>query len=123
MARATEPVFLARETYRRRRLIDAMRFLPVLGAAFFLVPMLGSGAATRSTALGGLYIFGIWAGLIVLGALMTRRLARAPGGVAADPLEPAPPLAPADAGSETGPPPGGADDVPLRDPKARPRSR
>jgi len=83
-----EPIFLGRETYRRRRLIDAARILPVVGALLFLGPMLGSGAAPRSTALGGLYIFAVWFGLIVMAALLVRWLGRGTGGNLADPLEP-----------------------------------
>ena len=93
MARRPEPLFLARETYRRRRFIDAMRLLPVLGVVLFVVPLLGAGGG-RSTALGGLYVFAVWLGLIGGAALLTRRLARGPDGVGADPLEPAPGLAP-----------------------------
>lgn len=95
MAQPRSTVFLARETYRRRRLIDAVRVLPVLGALVFLVPLLGSGSEERSTALGGIYIFAAWALLIVGTGLIVRGLARAPSGVGSDPLENRP--APADA--------------------------
>ncbi len=88
MAPRREPIFLERETYRRRRLIDAVRLLPLVGVLLFLGPLLGSGAAPRSTALGGLYVFSTWLGLIALTALLVRWLARAPGGVGSDPLEP-----------------------------------
>lgn len=87
MAPPREPIFLGRETYRRRRLIDAVRLLPVAGALFFIGPILGSGAGSRSTALGGLYIFAVWFGLIVLAAVLGRWLAAAPGGVGSDPLD------------------------------------
>ncbi|MGH1369462.1 MAG: hypothetical protein ACRBCL_12690 [Maritimibacter sp.] len=87
MAQPRTPVFLARETYRRRRLIDAVRVLPVLGALFFLVPLLGADSDARSTALGGIYIFVAWAVLILGTGLIVRGLARAPSGVGSDPLE------------------------------------
>jgi len=80
--------FLGRETYRRRRLIDGMRLLPVAGGLLFLLPLLGSGGAQRSTALGGLYLFLAWFGIILVAAVLVRALARAPGGVGSDPLEP-----------------------------------
>ena len=84
------PTFLARATYRRRRLIDALRVMPVTGALLFLVPMLGAGVMTRSTAWSGVYLFGVWF-LLILGAyLIVRNLARAPGGVTSDPLEAGP---------------------------------
>lgn len=76
--------FLARETYRRRRLIDALRVLPVVAGLLFLVPMLGA----SNTAATGIYLFSAWIGVIAVSALLIRSLARAPGGVAADPLEP-----------------------------------
>mgnify|MGYP001627868648 CR=1 FL=1 len=80
--------FLARDTYRRRRLIDALRVLPVLGALLFLVPMLGASTTDRSTAFAGMYLFAAWFLLIVGAALLVRAVGRAPGGVASDPLEP-----------------------------------
>lgn len=72
MRRPTEPLFLARETYRRRRLIDAVRLLPFLGAFVFLFPTLWGGAGGTLT--GKLYLFFAWAVLIVLAALIARRL-------------------------------------------------
>lgn len=76
MSGARRSVFLERETYRRRRIMDAARFLPVLGVALFAVPLLwakpGDSAQAgdpvpMSTAL--FYVFGVWAGLILLAAL------------------------------------------------------
>ena len=77
--------FLARDPYRRRRLIDALRALPVLGVLLFFAPLLGEG---RATAAAGLYLFAAWFLLIVVAALLVRALSRAPGGASADPLEP-----------------------------------
>jgi hypothetical protein len=77
--RPREPLFLERQTYRRRRLMDGARVLPVVGAAFFLLPVLwagpgGEGAAR--TAAGGIYVFLIWLVLIGGAALISRRLIR-----------------------------------------------
>lgn len=83
-----EPIFLARQTYRRRRLIDAMRVVPVVGLVLFLVPLLGGVALERGTAAGGVYVFTVWLGLIVVAALLVRLLSRSPDGIASDPLEP-----------------------------------
>jgi hypothetical protein len=88
LAARREPIFLGRETYRRRRLIDTMRLLPMAGALFFLLPLLGGGEAGRSTALGGLYLFVAWFVIILAAAVLVRALAGAPGGVGSDPLEP-----------------------------------
>lgn len=88
MASPREPVFLARQTYRRRRMIDAMRVVPVLGLVLFFVPLLGSTAGPRSTAGGGMYLFAVWLGLIAVAALLVRLLARSPDGIGSDPHEP-----------------------------------
>ncbi|MFY0623181.1 MAG: hypothetical protein JXQ89_15970 [Pelagimonas sp.] len=66
------PLFVERQTYRRRRLVDAARALPVLGLLLWLLPLLwavpeeGPSASTTM-----IYIFSIWLGLpIVSGALV-----------------------------------------------------
>lgn len=80
------PIFLARETYRRRRLIDALRFLPVVGLLLFLAPLVGGAGYLRSTAKSGVFLFAVWFGLIVAAWGLGRLLARAPA--AGDPLDP-----------------------------------
>ncbi|MGZ9810083.1 hypothetical protein ACXN5S_06430 [Pseudoroseicyclus sp. H15] len=75
MARPSAPVFLARETYRRRRLSDAARLLPVLGTVLFFLPLLWRDDEA-GTAAGLIYIFTIWAILIVLAGVLSRRLSR-----------------------------------------------
>ena len=73
------PLFLARQGYRLRRVMDAARVLPVLGAFLFLIPLLWSGedAGPASTRVGTVYLFLIWALLIVAAGLISRSL---PGG-------------------------------------------
>lgn len=71
-------VFVERRAYRRRRLADAASLLPVLGGVLFGLPLLWYGApqglmATRTTTVM-LYVFGVWGGLAVLSALVSRRL-------------------------------------------------
>ena len=69
------PVFLDRRSYRQRRLRDALRLMPVLGALLWLVPLLwpkGAEPVAASAAL--IYLFAVWAGLIVLSALLARRV-------------------------------------------------
>lgn len=77
--RPRQPLFLARQSYRQRRLMDAARLLPVLGAFLFLLPVLwGPRPGTvegRATASDGIYIFLAWAGLILAAFLMSRALA------------------------------------------------
>ena len=69
---APPPVFLERQSYRRRRLSDAARLLPLLGAALFAVPLLwptaedaGTGIAPMPTSVAITYLFSIWAALTV----------------------------------------------------------
>ncbi|WP_170331349.1 hypothetical protein [Ruegeria arenilitoris] len=68
---ATRPsLFLERQSYRRRRLSDAARLLPFLGAALIGLPLLwpdgsaGEDAVPLSSAI--LYIFGCWGALILI---------------------------------------------------------
>lgn len=70
------PVFLARKGYRARRLTDAARLLPVAGLLLFLLPILWQPAATPAgdTASGWIYLFSVWAGLIAVAFLLSRRL-------------------------------------------------
>ena len=72
MSRA--PLFLARAGYRRRRLADMARLLPLLGLALFLVPVLDAEDGLSAAML--IYLFSAWAGLIVLSAVVARLLCR-----------------------------------------------
>lgn len=67
--RRRPPLFLARESYRIRRLIDAARLLPLFGAVLVLMPILwGPGpGGQRSTVADGVYFFVAW-GVLILGA-------------------------------------------------------
>ena len=65
------PVYLARKSYRQRRLRDAARMLPIVGALLWVLPILYIAPATSMT---GLFIFGIWGGLIVVAAIISARL-------------------------------------------------
>jgi len=62
------PTFLARTTYRQRRLRDAARLLPLLGAVLVAIPLLwprgGETAAATSSAI--IYVFVVWVVLIAL---------------------------------------------------------
>jgi peptidoglycan/LPS O-acetylase OafA/YrhL len=80
MKRPKPPLFLERDSYRRRRVADAARVLPVLGALLFLVPLLWAPGETHApdTAPGGLYVFLVWGGLILAAFLLSRRLGPEP---------------------------------------------
>lgn len=70
---AQQPIFLERESYKRRRLGDAAKLLPVVGTVLFLLPMLWAGRG--STAGGLVFLFIVWAVLILVMAVLSRRLA------------------------------------------------
>ena len=78
MKRPRPPLFLAKSGYRRRRLHDAARLVPVFGAFLIFLPILWSpgGTAEPDTARNGLYLFGVWAGLIVAAATLAPGLRR-----------------------------------------------
>ncbi|EAQ45839.1 hypothetical protein MED193_05589 [Roseobacter sp. MED193] len=67
--------FVERRTYRRRRLMDIARLLPILGALLFTVPLMWpnpdpypapGNQAGMATSAAITYIFVVWGGLIAL---------------------------------------------------------
>ncbi|MGR3514906.1 MAG: hypothetical protein ACU0GG_19265 [Paracoccaceae bacterium] len=70
MARPRDRLYLEQQTYQRRRLGDAAKLLPLLGFLLLLLPVL---LKTTNDAL--IYIFSVWAILIVAINLISRRLA------------------------------------------------
>ncbi len=68
------PLFVARESYRRSRIIDAIKLVPVLGALLFLIPILNMSSGSATTFSGLLYLFLSWLGLIGLSAYLARRV-------------------------------------------------
>lgn len=75
--RGQGPVFLERSTYRRRRLVDAMRVLPLLGVGLWTVPLLWNVQA-RETPMSHavLYVFGVWLLLVIAAGIMAVTVAR-----------------------------------------------
>ncbi|WP_431299589.1 hypothetical protein [Tabrizicola sp. BL-A-41-H6] len=71
MRRPKRPMFLARAPYRRRRLRDAARLLPVFGIALLILPLLwvDDGAERRLSSSDVIYFFVLWTLLIVVAAL------------------------------------------------------
>lgn len=69
-------VFLERQGYRQRRLIDALRLLPFLGVILLAIPLLWSEGPEDglATSRAMVYIFGSWGALTVASALIVRRL-------------------------------------------------
>lgn len=71
------PIFVERQTYRRRRIVDAARALPLLGALLWLVPLLWALPPTPHSASSALiYIFGVWFGLALVAGLLIGALSR-----------------------------------------------
>ncbi len=70
MAGPREPTFLARDSYRRRRISDAARLVPIMGFLLLLLP-----GFMTVTAEAMLYIFGVWAFLIFVIGLLSQHLA------------------------------------------------
>ncbi len=79
------PVFLERQSYRRRRLMDAARLTPLFGALCFAVPLLWPGPEAGETVSVPMsraltYVFGVWALLIGVAVLFGIATRRWPGG-------------------------------------------
>ena len=70
MKRPRAPLFLGRIPYRRRRLRDAARLLPVFGAFLLILPVLWSppGETLRTTSNDVVYFFGVWLLLVLIAA-------------------------------------------------------
>ncbi|MEL7212356.1 MAG: hypothetical protein AAGK92_06820 [Pseudomonadota bacterium] len=88
MAAPREPLFLGRDSYRRRRLTDAARLLPLVGVILFTIPLLWGerDGEAPSTSSAGLYVFGVWIGLILAGYVLALRLSQTEPG-SADPRD------------------------------------
>lgn len=85
--RIKAPLFLKRQSYRRRRLRDAARLLPVAGALLLCLPILWAPGETLTgdTAPDMVYLFSVWIGLIALAAAFAPGLAQ--GGDDDDPRD------------------------------------
>jgi predicted phage tail protein len=68
-------VFVQQRTYRRRRMADAARLLPIVGGILFMIPLLwiDAGSGTRTAAVM-VYLFVVWAGLAMIAGVLSRRL-------------------------------------------------
>lgn len=74
MPQTRQPLFLARAKYRRRRLRDGARMLPIFGFMLLMLPMFWADGQ-RFMALHWGYLFSVWAGLIIVAALLAAKLA------------------------------------------------
>lgn len=92
MRQPRAPLFLARAVYRRRRMRDAARLLPLVGLFLMLLPALWSPG--RGGGGAAVYVFSVWA-LLILGAV-----ALAPGLARPDPDSADPDSADPDPGNQ-----------------------
>lgn len=71
------PIFLERQSYRRRRLMDAIKLVPFLGLVIWMVPLLWPTTDPNQdglqTSLALRYLFGGWIVLVLLGFLLWLR--------------------------------------------------
>ena len=70
-------LFLARSLYRKRRLSDGAKLLPIFGAVLLLLPLLWvhqSGPERSSTATKWVYLFIVWSFLILAAACLAKSL-------------------------------------------------
>lgn len=75
MARPSAPLFLARASYRKRRLRDAARLLPILGLFLLFLPVLWTSDGKIALTSGEMiYFFGVWLFLILAAAAFARGL-------------------------------------------------
>ena len=71
------PVFLERRSYRQRRMMDALRLMPVLGLMLWMRPLFWPNGDTESGVAYSnamIYVFGVWTLLIVLNVSLWRVL-------------------------------------------------
>lgn len=77
MAGGKPALFLARAPYRRRRLRDAARLLPILGLVLLLLPLFWTeDPLTGLTSGDVIYFFGVWSFLIAVAAAFAPALSR-----------------------------------------------
>lgn len=74
MPQSRPPLFLARGNYRRRRLRDGARMLPLFGMVLLMLPMFWA-EGQRFIVLHWAYVFVIWAALIGAAAVLATQLA------------------------------------------------
>lgn len=73
------PQFLGRDSYRMRRVMDAARILPVFGLILLLLPLMRHSPEFEAppTAAEAVYLFIVWAVLIIATFLLSLWLRRA----------------------------------------------
>lgn len=80
MPKRPAPLFLARKSYHRRRMMDAARLLPLAGIFFILMPILWQPRETLEpdTVFGLVYLFVVWTLLIIIARIVSQMLSSPP---------------------------------------------
>ena len=73
MAAVRQPLFLARDSYRKRRLRDGARVLPIFGTVLVLLPLMWP-AVPQMVLAHWVFVFVLWVVLIGLAAVLARGL-------------------------------------------------
>lgn len=94
MIKPRPPLFVERQSYRRRRIMDGARILPVVGFVLMLLPVLWTQGGRMGTAGEAIYVFVLWLSLIVVAALLSRQLRRDTPRAGPDEGAPRPPKEP-----------------------------
>lgn len=73
-------IFLERDRYRTRRLVDGLRLLPILAAVLWVVPAIWTHDTQNPPGIAqvAIYFFATWAIMIALCWLLARRLRHSP---------------------------------------------
>ncbi len=86
------PIFLEKRSYRRRRMMDAVRLLPFLGGMLWMVPLLWPVPETTTPSAPVMpmsvalrYVFGVWLLLILASWALWRRTRDVASAEAPDP--------------------------------------
>lgn len=71
-------IFVQRANFRQRRLRDAAKLLPILGALLWLIPLAwptpGDAGGDTVGAAGLVYVFAVWLILIVVAGVLNMRM-------------------------------------------------
>ncbi len=74
-----KPVFVARDTYRQRRMRDLARAVPLIGTVLLLIPLLwNNGQDQAQSSAAFVYVFVVWILLILLAAAISRSVSTDP---------------------------------------------
>lgn len=76
MSREPRTLFLARQSYRQRRLRDVLRMLPLMALVLWLIPLLwlSPDQPEGRTSAVGFYVFTVWLLAIIAAGVLSARL-------------------------------------------------